>query len=38
MSQRIDRGHFGDCRDTWRAMIAVSVKVQTIVILVNSRT
>lgn len=31
MNQWIDRCHFGDCRDTMRAMIADGVKVQTIV-------
>lgn len=31
MSTWIDRCHFGDCRDTMRAMIADGVKVQTIV-------
>jgi site-specific DNA-methyltransferase (cytosine-N4-specific) len=31
MSNWIDRCHFGDCRDTMRAMIADGVKVQTIV-------
>ncbi|WP_235851213.1 hypothetical protein [Paraburkholderia piptadeniae] len=38
MSQWIDGCHFGDCRDTRRAMIVAGVKVQTIVMLVNSRT
>jgi site-specific DNA-methyltransferase (cytosine-N4-specific) len=31
MSKWLDRCHFGDCRDTMRAMIADGVKVQTIV-------
>lgn len=31
MSNWIDKCHFGDCRDTMRAMIADGVKVQTIV-------
>jgi DNA modification methylase len=31
MSNWIDRCHFGDCRDTMRAMIADGVKVQTII-------
>jgi site-specific DNA-methyltransferase (cytosine-N4-specific) len=31
MKQWIDKCHFGDCRDTMRAMIADGVKVQTIV-------
>lgn len=31
MSRWIDQCHFGDCRDTMRAMIADGVKVQTIV-------
>jgi site-specific DNA-methyltransferase (cytosine-N4-specific) len=31
MSNWIDKCHFGDCRDTMRAMIAAGVKVQTIV-------
>jgi site-specific DNA-methyltransferase (cytosine-N4-specific) len=31
MSNWIDQCHFGDCRDTMRAMIADGVKVQTIV-------
>lgn len=31
MNQWIDRCHFGDCRETMRAMIADGVKVQTIV-------
>lgn len=31
MTEWIDRCHFGDCRDTMRAMIADGVKVQTIV-------
>jgi hypothetical protein len=35
VSQRTDRCHFGDCRDTLRAMITAGVKVQTIVTLLN---
>jgi hypothetical protein len=31
MNHWIDKCHFGDCRDTMRAMIADGVKVQTIV-------
>src|SRR4051812_25781876 len=33
MSNWIDKCHFGDCRETMRAMIADGVKVQTIVTL-----